>query len=315
MMNDLSRTNLKQSLKDVYANPGTILSHLTDPKIPDALAAWLARLGLLYGVPFNYLVPEERMLPMESIRFFYLDPNWVLALNDGAFSIGRNLTADDKNPGLNLDKAVHAGAMEKLNAFKSHIRSKMLGTKSPAPSVVITGFLLRSKVVLEYPSLGVNVYPEDGQPGDPDEQMLDILRLERLSPTSDTMICLISGDAFRVDVHEAPQALHYGIDCYNDDCTVNHTPVMAVKNLHTFTTTTTTDPVTNTKVQSVTMGGEVAVDISTAFRTCSSRVLDMTTLATIIGTTNNPTTPVTIDSAEMGFEMTQGVGMVSFFKQ
>lgn len=314
-MNNLSRTNLKETLKDVYADPGSIRDHLTDPALPDALAAWLARLGLLYGVPFNYLVPDERMLPMESIRFFYLDANWILALNDGAFSIGRNLTADDKNPGLNLDKAVHAGAMEKLNSFKSHIRSKMLGTKSPVPPVVISGFLLRSKVVLEYPSLGVNVYPQDGQPGDPNERMLDILRLERLSPTSDTMICLISGDAFRVDVHEAPQGLHYGIDCYNDNCTVNQKPVMAVKNLHTFTTTTTTDPTSGTKVQSVTMGAEVDVDISTAFRKGNTRVLDMITLATIIGTTNNPTNPVTVDSAEMGFEMTQGVGMVSFFKQ
>ena len=62
--------------------------------MPDSLTKWLGKLALLTGVPFNYLVPDERMLPLESIRFFYLDPNWVAALSDGAFSIGRNLTAD-----------------------------------------------------------------------------------------------------------------------------------------------------------------------------------------------------------------------------
>jgi hypothetical protein len=48
---------------------------------------------VLHGVPFNYLVPDEGMPSPESIRFFYLDMNWVDALLDGAFSIGRNLSA------------------------------------------------------------------------------------------------------------------------------------------------------------------------------------------------------------------------------
>jgi len=49
---------------------------------------WLARLLLLYGVPFNYLVPDLHMLPAESLRFFKVDFNWVEALVDGAYSLG-----------------------------------------------------------------------------------------------------------------------------------------------------------------------------------------------------------------------------------
>ena len=56
--------------------------------MPQTLVDWLTRLGLLEGVPFNYLVPDEAMLPPESLRFFYLDPNWTSALLDGAMSIG-----------------------------------------------------------------------------------------------------------------------------------------------------------------------------------------------------------------------------------
>ena len=34
---------------------------------------WLTRLRLLEAVPFQYLVPTEEALPVESIRFFHID--------------------------------------------------------------------------------------------------------------------------------------------------------------------------------------------------------------------------------------------------
>ena len=56
-------------------------------RMPAALADWLARLRLLYGVPFNYLVPDSRLLPQESVRFFYIDRNFTDRLVDGALSV------------------------------------------------------------------------------------------------------------------------------------------------------------------------------------------------------------------------------------
>lgn len=44
-----------------------------DLTIPRSIGQWLARLLLLYRVPFTYLVADERMLP-PYIRFFHLDP-------------------------------------------------------------------------------------------------------------------------------------------------------------------------------------------------------------------------------------------------
>ncbi len=48
--------------------------------VPPDVVRFLARLRLLEGVPFNYLVPDATMLPLESIRFFYVDRNWLDAL-------------------------------------------------------------------------------------------------------------------------------------------------------------------------------------------------------------------------------------------
>lgn len=64
----------------------------TSPKTPDVITQWLSQLRLLKGVPFNYLVPYEAMLPTESMRFFYIDSNWIQSLLDGACSIGSATT-------------------------------------------------------------------------------------------------------------------------------------------------------------------------------------------------------------------------------
>ena len=55
---------------------------------PSALIVeWLRSLRCLRGVPLGYLVPDTRMLPEESLRFFAVDANWLDALCDGALSL------------------------------------------------------------------------------------------------------------------------------------------------------------------------------------------------------------------------------------
>jgi len=73
---------------------------------------------------------------------------------------------------------------------------------------------MRSKVVAAYPGLGVNVYPEGSTPQGGNPVLLPVRRLDRLGPAGDTLFCLVHGDAYQVDVHEAPELLHYGIDTY-----------------------------------------------------------------------------------------------------
>ncbi len=69
-----------------------LVSSLAPP--PPEVSTWFDQRNVLKGVPFNYLVPDSRMLPDESIRFFEVDPLWTDCLLDGAFSLGRVTEVD-----------------------------------------------------------------------------------------------------------------------------------------------------------------------------------------------------------------------------
>jgi len=146
--------------------------------IPPEIAVWFKRLSLLEGAPFNYLVPDERLLPLESIRFFQLDWLWIECLLDGAFSVGRVTSADHRRD------AAHV--------------------KNPAanPHSKVSGMLMRSEVVAGWPGLLV-----DGFNG---EKKLKLLRMDRLS--ANVLLCLFDGQATAVDLHLRPETAHFGLD-------------------------------------------------------------------------------------------------------
>ncbi|MEL4894631.1 hypothetical protein [Crocosphaera sp. Alani8] len=165
--------------------------------IPDALKLWFQGLGLLQGIPFNYLVPDERLLPPESIRFFCLDSVWVDCLQDGAFSIGRVTSGD----------LLDDGQITKLNDFLQ------------AQNKTITGIIMRSQVVSGWPGLLVDGYDTavgDLDSIDPTEgQLLPLLRMENLA--KDVLICLFEGEVKTVDIHLKPESMHFGLDAPTKD--------------------------------------------------------------------------------------------------
>jgi hypothetical protein len=85
----------RQSASDLHLHADehpALVSSLAPP--PPEVSTWFDQSNVLKGVPFNYLVPDSRMLPEESIRFFEVDPLWVDCLLDGAFSLGRVTEVD-----------------------------------------------------------------------------------------------------------------------------------------------------------------------------------------------------------------------------
>ncbi|WP_298739196.1 hypothetical protein [uncultured Chitinophaga sp.] len=305
----LHKHTYQQQLSQVFSSPQAIRDLLKEDKVklPDNLHKWLGRLRLLYGVPFNYLVPDEAMLPPESIRFFYLDMNWIDAMLDGAYSIGRNLTNAAASASANQDRATFATVKSQAENAAAIIRPALLGRKpAPVQWEVVSGFLLRSSLVSRYPGLGVNVYGAGSTPEQP--LPLKILRFEALGAGADTMICLVAGDAYQVDLHEAPEQLHYGIDEY----TVKDGVTAAAKVLRKFAVSGS----------EVTIGKDpVKKDISSCFRTSDHRTLNMKALADIVSDLKNnddsktPGSKVPVNASEMGFEMTEGVGKVSFIRK
>ena len=300
-MTMFSRTARRRAIQTTFASASAIADALGDVAVPADIAAWLGRLLTMTGVPFGYLVPDEAMLPPESIRFFRLDETWTQALLDGAFSLGRNLTAEASGASANLDRAL-LGPVAASARAAAPLRPRA-GVAAPTTDTAWTGFLLRSRVVSDYPGLGVNVYPKGHTPADPELLLLPVRRLDRLGPRGDTLFCLVHGDAYRVDVHEAPELLHYGIDTYSPPAAPGAAPA-AEKQLRPFT---------RQPDGTVTMTGNVTpVPVGPVFRTRSPRVLRMSELAGALATANagGP-----VDSAEMGFAMTEGVGTVSFINR
>jgi len=186
----VSLYNWKRAHRQSLQNTETHLPVYNQPntELPESIYNWFEDLSLLKGVPFNYLVPDEQMLPVESIRFFYLDSLWIECLLDGAFSIGRVTTSDHKHDQEN--------------------KTNLAVNNYP----IVTGFLLRSDVVSGWPGLLVDGYNEvvnNDQPVDEDKK-IELLRMERLS--ANVLICLFKGEIKTVDIHQKPETLHFGLD-------------------------------------------------------------------------------------------------------
>ncbi|MFI1156229.1 hypothetical protein [Streptomyces sioyaensis] len=73
----------------VLAAPG-VADLLTEAAADEfrTVTTWLDRLRRLEMLGLEHLVPDDRALPPESIRFAYADPCWIRAAVDGALSIG-----------------------------------------------------------------------------------------------------------------------------------------------------------------------------------------------------------------------------------
>lgn len=69
--------------------PDTSKARSAAASLPTVIKDWFNKLLLLSPVPFNYLVPDEGLLPNHSLRLFKIDQLWLKALLDGAMSIGR----------------------------------------------------------------------------------------------------------------------------------------------------------------------------------------------------------------------------------
>jgi hypothetical protein len=229
-------SNLKNLLSDAVMLKTFVQEATGQVEIPELIVRKLTQLKLLQGVPFHYLVPHPEMLPEESIKFFYLDPNWVNALLDGAFSIGRYAAKKKKTESLKngrpsladapslsmVHDEVHSDPLHQF-CFRSTLnhRAYMLEERDAyvengrflyqsegAINTVISGFLLRSKMVSQWKNLDVMGHPEivDGAP----KVLLNIHRFEAIS--NDILICLFEGDFKQLDIHQPSQGIHFGLD-------------------------------------------------------------------------------------------------------
>ncbi|HEY8036864.1 MAG TPA: IPT/TIG domain-containing protein [Methylobacter sp.] len=174
-----SRTRSVLHPRDMLAHPG-VVEAVTENlgEIIGQVAQWLDNLSLLYPIPFSYLVPDPRMLPVESIRFFYIDPNWTEALLAGAMSI-----------------AIHGSHDVAIN-------NALLPSFTASGGSDMSGMLIRSQLVSGWPKLVVSA-SLGGVP-------LRIVRNECLAPN--VRLVLFDGIPDTVTLAEPYQGLRFGVE-------------------------------------------------------------------------------------------------------
>lgn len=185
--------------------------------VPGELRRFLARLRLLHGVPFSYLVPDARLLPPESVRFFYIDRAWTDAIVQGALSVGTISTADRAQL-----EAVYPHIQAEVDEAERAIRRPLTEPRLAGDGGTLTGMLLRSRVVSGWPNLHVRAYSRDVLKDDvlstvaeSDPARMKVLRQERLAPA--VLLVLFDGVPAVVHVEEPRQGIQFGVRYRKED--------------------------------------------------------------------------------------------------
>lgn len=173
-------------------------------KLAEDLIDWIARLVLLYPVPFHYLIPHQSLLPSETLRFFHLDDNWIDALVDGALSIAVQDLAD-------RNEASRADLQESLSKLVYQHRLRLQGKlpefdpKERYMDIPKSGFLLRSKLVTAWPGVEIIVKSSDTK----EQNLPTVLRFDEVA--EGVLLCLARGSVTQVTFREPREGITFGV--------------------------------------------------------------------------------------------------------
>jgi hypothetical protein len=200
-----------ETLRERLADPAQVAVDDPASALPAYLESFLAHLRLLVGVPFEYLVPDPRFLPEESIRFFHVDRSWTDRVVDGAVAVGKIGTREQAH-----HQAISPAIASRLDHTERVVRTLQRGAQSfaqakaaadtdPDGAGPVTGFLLRSVLVSGWPDLEVRAFRRSSG------QLIQLrtLRLERLQET--LLIALFDGVPDAVWCEEPHHGVPFGI--------------------------------------------------------------------------------------------------------
>jgi hypothetical protein len=197
--------------------------------LPEYVQFALAQWRLLHDIPFVYLVPDAQLLPGESIRFFDLDGEWLDALATGALQVGATTAVDQARVSPAETPALIASASRYLPMVRDVRRGRAtLGGDIPVADLagddqLVTGFLLRSALVANWPGLSVRAFTTADVPSGTDpaqwerdhpETVVPLLRLERLAPS--VLLALFDGVPALVWFEEPHHGVQLGAQVVGD---------------------------------------------------------------------------------------------------
>ncbi|RTE81809.1 hypothetical protein BHE90_003675 [Fusarium euwallaceae] len=161
------------------------VTRYNDQEVPDntdfrQVYNWVLDKLHLDHIPAHYLIPEPSYLPLESLRFFYIDENWTRAMVDGALSLA-NHSADEPDHDY-----ARTALKTSIDACLATPREK-LGYCQQLPKY---GFLLRSQVLMQFPDLKVKAtFAKENTAGEDGSMHKAPILVQRMLE-SDIMLCL-----------------------------------------------------------------------------------------------------------------------------
>jgi hypothetical protein len=174
-----------------------------DLEMSERLRDWLVGIRLLRDLPFSYLVPDARMLPPESIRFFHLDATWIDRVVDGIFAAANFGTVD-----FVFSYSVLQMARAAIDDELTTIAATQVPMTSWTGDQRITGMLMRSELARRWPDLIVRAYTSAN--ADPKLPDIAVLRAEPIS--KDLYIALFAGQPAMVHVREPDVGTRFGVE-------------------------------------------------------------------------------------------------------
>lgn len=192
----------QQDVENILDNPSVqeLLTEIASPE--KAVLDWISSLQLLHNIPFNNIIADVRLLPVESLRFFYIDPSWTNSLIDGALSIGNATSLEvlftdmmndaTKTLGTNGAQTLRNGLDSVLNPLEVY------NPKLQA------GLLLRSEIVTNWPALMIVAEYDD-----PNLVQTDPIRFEKVGPG--ILLCIFPAVPTKLEIREPGQGLEFGV--------------------------------------------------------------------------------------------------------
>jgi hypothetical protein len=147
--------------------------------LPAVVLDRLDAIAQLRDLPFGYLVPDLTLVPPESLRVFRVDEEWVKAAQAGLLSVAEQSTSDRL-------------------------------TRLPAPGLTrtgpLSGFLLRSRVIVDHPGVQVLAYDDAGI-------QLEPVRIDR--PAAGVLLVVVAGVLSSIAIEEPHHGLRLGVGATN----------------------------------------------------------------------------------------------------
>ncbi|HWD78057.1 MAG TPA: hypothetical protein VG497_04230 [Kribbella sp.] len=222
-------TTAREALFVRLKDPAQTSTLQPDGDLPPYMESFLAHLRLLVGVPFEYLVPDDRMLPPESIRFFYVDRSWTDRLVDGALAVGQIGSREEAHyqaRGAFLQQLMDQSErmVRLLQRGTDFVVAKAASDADQRQAQLITGFVLRSSAVKQWPHMDVRAYdtvidePFETSSDTAVNHQLKLLRLELLAPS--LMIALFESEPEMVILEEPHHGVQFGVRHYGSQLKV-----------------------------------------------------------------------------------------------